>query len=177
MSFLFILKYPRFRESAGEKLWYHMQRLVTRNIHVKYENPISFLSFVDATDADSDADPIGPWHVAPGHSSGLTKKIRALYAIPSLTSLSKIHGNIHFARYKYKYYLASWDKCSGANDRNVIAVGDQCMNKNLAITSLPEETDFLIVHVYCMWKRLFAWYNNSLPFDIDLELWPSFEKL
>ena len=47
--------------SQGEKLWYHMKGLVTRNAHVQYESPISsglkvmakVKVFVHATDVAS----------------------------------------------------------------------------------------------------------------------------
>ena len=49
--------------SRGQKLWYHVKGLVTRNTHVQYESSISsgkkvmakVKVFVHASDADADA--------------------------------------------------------------------------------------------------------------------------
>ena len=53
--------------SRGQKLWYHVKGLVTRNTHVQYESPIScsykvmakVKVFVNASHADADADADG----------------------------------------------------------------------------------------------------------------------
>ena len=50
--------------SQGQKLWYHVKGLVTRNTHVQYENSITsgkkgiakVKVFVHTSNADADAD-------------------------------------------------------------------------------------------------------------------------
>ena len=63
----------------GQKLWYHVKGLVTRNTHVQYKSPIfAWLKalakvkvFVQAANADTDSRSMT---LAPGHSSRLAKK-------------------------------------------------------------------------------------------------------
>ena len=63
VSFLKVGQTSRSR-SRGQKLWYHVKGLVTRNTHVQYESSTSYGKklmakvkvFVNAANADADAD-------------------------------------------------------------------------------------------------------------------------
>ena len=68
--------------SQGQKLWYHVKGLVTRNTHVQYESPTSSpplvwklcprLKFLSTQPTPTRM--VWLWHKHPGHSSRLAKK-------------------------------------------------------------------------------------------------------
>ena len=84
------------------------------------------------------------------------------------------------------YFLASRDECPGSLCHSPtvrvgvgVRVGVCAWTKTLtlAITFLPEVMGLSDCTCVFLVTRPFTWYHNFWPRDLDLEVWPTFEKL
>ena len=91
-----------------------------------------------------------------------------------------------YSRVTNRIFLASRDECLGSlhvchspSVRVGVGVGVCAWTKTLtlAITFLQEVIGLLYCTCVFLVTRPFTWYHNFWPRDLDLEVWPTFEKL